>query len=568
MNNTIRIIPSSKQYKSAPYVDQDIAIKLEGNLKINTEYDRSYVVGLTTVYDNERQSSTMFRPTFKINYIYDNTYAGTTNYVPYRDNLYYVNQLSSITNLVWEGYPQYYEFDFFRPNLNDGHFNYISKSAYTYNWMYYITYPFENDYNKKLNFLLNNSSYNWVARDGIPFTVYLSTQNGNNILSFECIGEHGLTAGESVQLSVSYGITNIFEVYSLGNGLYDSEKYIFNVFNVGYTGNTFFNGTTGTFKRVINPQNLSETTSKYYVKKHKVISNLDDIIVTKIGYEKNPFNEDRKLELSSLTPNRITRISQKNSSNAYNITVNKDIDISQYVDNQRRPITELFLTILNKGYSGYFNKPDINNIGLKEGWEFNITPTTNFWWDDSNSDSNTNITTSNYVLTDVSGNTKTFYYNNNLNTGDTIYGDFCEWNDYEQKERIISNYYHKLKYNDNNFNINSGQTTNPEGFYYSPHNPITIKVFSDIIENIDFDKADQIPRWSYFSQADNQFRWRDLYDYGFIDELRKGVDYPYFNKSHYPYVDVFFRLKPEGSDVNDSLLGINIANKPKIDECE
>jgi hypothetical protein len=205
----------------------------------------------------------------------------------------------------------------------------------------------------------------------------------------------------------------------------------------------------------------------------------------KIGYEKNPFNEDRKLELSSLTPNRITRISQKNSSNTYNITVNKDIDISQYVDNQRRPITELFLTILNKGYSGYFNKPDINNIGLKEGWEFNITPTTNFWWDDSNSDSNTSITTSNYVLTDVSGNTKTFYYNNNLNTGDTIYGDFCEWNDYEQKERIISNYYHKLKYNDNNFNINSGQTTNPEGFYYSPHNPITIKVFSDTIENID-----------------------------------------------------------------------------------
>ena len=568
MNSTITLIPSSKKYKSAPYVDQDITIPLEGNLKLNTEYDRSYVVGLATVYDNERQSSTQFRPTFKINYLYDNIYTGTTNYVPFRNNLFYVGQTTSIINSVWVGYPQYYEFDFFRPDLNDGHLNYISKSAYTYNWVYYITYPFEHDYNRKLNYLLNNSSYNWVAKDGIPFTVKLSTQNGNNILSFECIAEHGLTVGESVQLSVSYGITNIFEVYSLGNGLYDSEKYIFNVFNIGYTGNTFFNGLTGVFKRVINPQNLNETTSKYYVRKHKVISNLDDIIVTKIGYEKNPFNEDRKLELSSLTPNRITRISQKNSSNAYNITVNKDIDISQYVDNQKRPITELFLTIVNKGYSGYFNKPDINNIGLKEGWGFNITSLTNFWWDVNNSDSNTTITTSNYVLTDVSGNTKTFYYNNNLKTGDTIYGDFCEWNDYEQKERVISNYYHKIKYNSDNFNIISGQTTNPQGFYYTPHNPITIRVFSDSVENIDFDKADQIPRWSYFSQTDNQFRWRDLYDFGFIDELRNGVDYPYFNNAHYPYVDVFFRLKPEGSNMNDELLGINVANKPKIDECE
>jgi hypothetical protein len=454
MNSTITIIPSSKKYKSAPYVDQNITLPLEGNLQLITEYDRSYTVGLAAVYDSERQASSKFRPTFKINYIYNNTYTGTTNYLPFRDNLYYVSEITSLANSVWVGYPQYYEFDFFRPFVDDKHFNYVSKSAYTYNWMFYITYPYENEYNKKLNFLLNNSSYNWTARDGIPFTLKKSTQNGSNILSFECIAEHGLSVGESVMLSVSYGITNVFEVYSLGNGLYDSEKYIFNVFDVGYTGTTFFNGLTGTFKRVINSQNLSETTSKYYVRKHKVIRNFEDIIVSKIGYEKNPFNEDIKLELSSLTPNRITRTSQKNSSNTYNVTLNRDIDINLYLDNQKRPLTELFLTIINRGYSGYFNKPDANNIGLKEGWSFNVTSTTNFWWDDLNTDSNTNITTSNYVLTDANGNTNTFYYNNDLITGDTIYGDFCEWNDFDQKERVISKYYHKLKYNSDNFNIN------------------------------------------------------------------------------------------------------------------
>jgi len=568
MNDIIRIIPSSKAYKSAPYVDQNLTVPLEGNLRLITEYDRSTVVGLATVYDNERQASTSFRPTFKINYVYDNTYTGTTNYLPFVNSIFYVEPISSLINNVWVGYPQYYEFDFFRPDVSDNHFVYKSKSAYTYNWMFYITYPFENDYNKNLNYLLNNSTYSWMAKEGIPFTISLSSQNGNNILSFECIAEHGLKVGESVQLSISYGITNIFEVYSLGNGLYDSEKYVFNVFNLGYTGTTFFNGLTGTFKRVINPQNLNETTSKYYVRKHKVITNLEDIIVTKIGYEKNPFNEDRQLELSSLTPNKITRITQKNSSNTYNITVKNDIDISKYIDNQMRPITELFLTIINKGYSGYFNKPDINNIGLKEGWGFNVTSDTNFWWDDGNSNSNTTITTSNYVLTDSNGNTKTFYYNNNLITGDTIYGDFCEWNDYEQKERVISNYFHKIRYNEDNFNINSVQTTNPKGFYYKPHNSIVIKIFSDNIENIDFEKADQVPRWSFYSQTDKEFRWRDLYDYGFIDELKKGVDYPYFNNSHYPFSNVFFKLKPEGSNTNNYLLGVDVAYKPKIDECE
>jgi len=350
--------------------------------------------------------------------------------------------------------------------------------------------------------------------------------------------------------------------------LYGTEEYYVNIFNYGYTGTTFNPGKTGTFKRVINSQNLSETTSKYYVRKHKVIRNFEDIIVSKIGYEKNPFNEDIKLELSSLTPNRITRTSQKNSSNTYNVTLNRDIDINLYLDNQKRPLTELFLTIINRGYSGYFNKPDANNIGLKEGWSFNVTSTTNFWWDDLNTDSNTNITTSNYVLTDANGNTNTFYYNNDLITGDTIYGDFCEWNDFDQKERVISKYYHKLKYNSDNFNINLGQTTNSEGFYYAPHNSMVIRVFSDSIESIDASKADQIPWWSYYSKSNQEFRWRDLYDYGFLDELKKGVNYPYFNTAHYPYTNVFFSLKPEGSNTNDVLLGINVADKPKIDECE
>ena len=77
-----------------------------------------------------------------------------------------------------------------------------------------------------------------------------------------------------------------------------------------------------------------------------------------------------------------------------------------------------------------------------------------------------------------------------------------------------------------------------------------------------------VPSYSYFSNADQQFRWRDLYTYGFIDNLQQGVDYPFLNSAHYPYSDVNFRLIPEGINYNENLLGINFPIKPLIDGCE
>ena len=70
--------------------------------------------------------------------------------------------------------------------------------------------------------------------------------------------------------------------------------------------------------------------------------------MVKAGFEKNVFNEERKLEYSSITPNNLTRISQKTSSNTYNATSNYDLDFAGLKDNQKRPISELFLTIINK----------------------------------------------------------------------------------------------------------------------------------------------------------------------------------------------------------------------------
>ena len=563
--NKYTIIPSSQQYKSAPFVDQEISLSLEEQSQQITEYDRSQSISLAQIYDNERQGCTIFRPTFKVNYLYANTYVGTTNYVPFLNKLYYVNPEQSIVNNIWKGFPQYYEFDFYRPDVTDQHIRYQSKSAYTYNWTYYVSYAYQNNYSKQLLYDLDGTSLTWIASQGIPFFIQNSVQNGNNVISFQCISPHGLSVGEYVELSFNYNNINLFQVYSLGNGLLGSDTHIFNIYNVGYTGATFANKVTGTFRRVINSDNIEETKSKYYVREHKIITNLDDCVMTKNGFEKNVFNEERKFEYSSITPNKVSRVSQKTSSNSYNITVKYDLDLNNILDNQKRPVSELFLTIINKGYTGYFNKPT-NGVGLKQGWEFNLTKSSNFWWDDTNLGSNTNILTSGYTLT--SGATKTFYYNQNLMSGDTIDGDFCEWNDYEQLERVVSPYYHKLKYNQDVFQTTQTPTTNAPGFYYEPHTPMTIRVFSDYVETGDLQFIDGIPSYAYFSNSDQEFRWRDLYGYGFIDNLDRGVDYPFLNFAQYPFKNVQFRLIPEGINYNSELFGVSFSVKPLIDGCE
>jgi len=204
----------------------------------------------------------------------------------------------------------------------------------------------------------------WNAEEGIPFIISSSSEGGFNIISFQCLMSHGLVPFESVELSFDYDGDTIFEVLSLGNDRYESSDFVFNIINPGYTGNTFFNGRMGTFKRVSNPSNL-ETRSKYYVRKNRVLFTQNEVDVTKTGFELNPFNNQKKLEFSSITPNQQTRVSMKTSSNTYDVTLKKDLILSGITDNRNRPVGEIFLSVVNKGYSGYFNK-SFNGVGLKK----------------------------------------------------------------------------------------------------------------------------------------------------------------------------------------------------------
>lgn len=565
----VTIVPSKLRYKSAPSIDQQLKVPFESKSNELTEYDRIASVNLAQLFDDERQASTTFRPTFKIAPIYENSYTGTTEYIPFLNNLYYVDAVTSVKSGLWKGFPQYYEFEFFRPDVRDQHFTYISKSAYTYNWMYNITIPYENNYTQKMYWTDGVTEINFIASDGIPFIISNLKINGTNIISCKCITQHNLKVGDYVYFNFGYNGQNFFQVNALGNGTLGSDTYIFNLFNIGYTGNTFANNKVGIFRKVGDISNSAETISTYYVRMHKVITNPNDLVVTKTGFEETPFTANKKFEFSSLTPNNISRISQKNGSSTYTFTMNYDLDFRTQLDNQKRPLNQIFLTIVNKGFSGYFNKP-YQGTGVKQGWQFNITQNNNLYWDQNNINSNSNISYSSYTLT--SGSTETFYYNLDLVSGDTLCGDWCEWNNITQQETVISPYYHKIKYNQDIFKTSDTPTTNPNGFYYQPHIAMKIREFSNYVEGGKVNQVDNVPFWSYYSNNYKEFFWRDLYTYGFLDEAGNGVDFPFINFSHYPYKNDFFRLIPEGSKFSPVIgLSSNIETKvpkPVVDECE
>ena len=580
-NKEIRIVLSKLRYKSSPELSYGINLPFVQTTNEIIEYDRSSNVSLAQVYDDERQASTIFRPVCKFSVLFKNSYVGNTNYPPFEDNLVYINAaqaaqdqcLKGANNVKWSGYPQYNEFDFIRTDNNvsgytappNNHLTFVSKSASSYNWNFYLSYPYKNLSNKSMEFF-DESSQNyisWISSDGLPFVLRNMMEGGDSIVSFKSPVKHGLSVGENVELSFNYNGVKYFEVYSLGDGTVDSDNYVFNVYNYGFTGNVFVDGKSGTFKRVLDVDNPSDTTSSYYVRQLKIMSNVGDYNLVKSGFEQNIFGKTKKYESEGFTPNKIARVSVKEGSQSYLLSFNTDFDLNGLVDNQKRPITELFFNVIWKGYFGWTMGPGFE---LKEGFNFNL-PLVNgkpsVWWDKSNTNSSTGFSNGSYNKSGYN-----FTYVKSLKKGDVIDGDYCEWNNYEQKERVVSDLFHKFTFNSKVFDIRTKPTpfNNLEGYYYQPNYGMPIRVYSDYIEDAEMNPnfALNIPDYSYFSTSENKFLWRDIYTYGFRDPDGRGVDYPFINGRHYPTTNKIFRIIPEGTNyVDDTTINI-----PKIDNCE
>ena len=658
-NTQFEILAPSQKYKSAPANNSNISFPLVQTSKQNTEFERTANVNLQELYFKERNDSSIYRPTFRLDFIFYNAYSGSTNYAPFENQLYIVNEntaaylnCSVINNptipaeakndaVVWSGLPQYNEFNFIRDDYdvsgytsgNNPHVNFNTKSATSYNWNFYLSYAYSSTTRFMKTYLdapgAPSGEVEWFSENGIPFRITEGINenvqiNGLRVIRFACPLKHNLTPGEFVRLRIynngnpesnllPYNGQEIFQVFSLGDGNFGTEGYVFNIANIGYSALTIFQqGKEGTFKRVISLDNTGDTTSKYYVRLNKIITDLDNNVLTKIAFEQNIFGISKKYESSAFTPNYQSRVSIKEGAQSFSYTLNKDLDLSQYIDNHKRPLSELFLTTLWKGYFGWtYGGPNVGNVSdaqlyLKRGWEHNlqkqyqkvgnnIYPFPQSWWSPQlQSAHRTNITFSQYQK-----NNQDFYYVNSLGKDNVIDGDFCEWNDSEQKERVISQVYHKIYYNPSKFNFKpvveaytfnpiSGNITignskyslstttiplgptspyeeNPYGFYYSPLSSIKLRQFSDYIETATPNVVD-IPNYAYYSKTLNVFLWRELYELGFNDGVNQNPNYPFLNNAHYPFKEINFRLIPEGGNYPYNI--VTSVDGPLIDNCE
>jgi len=594
----IKIVLGSLRYKSAPNTDLYVNVPFVQNNKEIIEFDRSIDINLEQVFDDERQKSDIFRPSCKFLLIFQNAYSGLTNYAPFENNLYYLNAdvaanlqcLSGATNVAWTGLPQYNEFTFIRTDYNvpgytqppNEHLIFESQSASSYNWNFFITYAFENDYEKELQVTFQEDQTNvfdFKVKNGLPYII----TNNSDIISFKSPVKHGLKTGEFVKLNngqgvpITYDGSDIFQIYSLGDGSQDSDLFIFNLYNIGYINTNIFDvDQQGCFKRVILEENETDTISEYYIRKHKILTEVNDYVMVNAGFEKNIFGLKKKYESSGFTPNETARVSVKEGNQSYTLSFNKDVYINPLRDNQKRPVSELFISVIWKGYFGWTligpNKP------IQEGWGFNLPLVTtlvnspkkpSLWWSTSiGSKSFTNFNVNSYTTQMgrppiYSAITINFNYIESLKVDDVLNGELCEWNNYEQIERVISNCYHKILFNPNAF-FKTEVSPRPFGYYYQPHHSIKIREYSDYIETGDPKEVVDIPDYSYFSTTLNQFIWRDLYPYGFIDGNNRGITFPFMNGAHYPFENIIFRIIPEGTNYSEG----GIVADPIIDECE
>jgi hypothetical protein len=567
-DSTIRIVRGEDRFAGSSNTEMQINVDLKGGRKNIIESEINEILNLEEQFNKERQNSTKFRLAGKITNIFNNTISGQTNYNPFKNSLFYVNALNSVSdNSPWQGYPQFDEFTFYRTRGIEGHVPFINKSATTYNWGVYVSYPYRNKTDQylkhKVIYESGTSVNNFVVTDGIPYYIKNRTYNGKNLITFYCGFKHNLSEGDWIETKFEIQGKKYFEVYSLGDDSYGNDGTVFSIFNYGYQDPLFGDFATGNVKRIIDINNKSETTSSYYVKVHKILTENSNSDITKLGFERNPFPIKKQLEYSAMTPNNVQRISIKDGNMSVGFSFDKDIDISGLKDNLDRPISDLFVTIVNKGYMGWFNNPYLasnTNTGIQVGWDLNfLEDEIDDWWSATNPLNRDTIPVGSYEV-----NNQMFFYNKSLNIGSELMGSICEFNDYDQMETELSEISHKISYNPQVFD-NSSPNTMPDGYAYKPHYRVPIRVYSDYVEVGEKDKVDLIPDYSFLSKYNNEWRWRDLYPYGYIDSGGNGLNIPFLNGSHYPFSRILFLLSPMKRDINNYN---NVIFAPITDDCE
>lgn len=582
MEENKEILLPSKKFANAPDQELDVRLNLDTSESLLRIGDRDIVLDVAELFNKERNESINYKIYGKLRMIFRNLYTGSTNY-SYLEERLYLNTDGSDGN--FQGTLPYDEFAFLRrdvyrevnlpsvgstlgtftPNIvtsgSTEHTTITPIQAPYQNWNLYLTYVYDQDNSYPMNYTLSGGTYvSFVSGDGVPFRLSYS---GGSYYELTSPVQHGMNDGEFITIS---GTT--FPISSIGNEIYNSEKYVINILksevSTGFTFNTINIG-----QRCLDINDIAGSTSQYYVHKHKTLTDDKGYIMDTIGFESPIFRDEKKMLFqNSLLYEDV--IVEKNRMESVLYDFKNPFQLTGIKNNLGYTPTEVYVSVLLRNGNGYFDYPP------KVGYSFHFHDT---WIDEHFSGTTSNETS--LTGTTFTNNGYTFISGGTLTTGSTLVGAFIEYNPKEMKERIISETYHKFYNPTNIFNYNqtdnsillSGSTyfrganiDNPVGLIYQPHYRVKLRELSPYTETATTNDIFNLPEYCTYDETEKVWRWRDLYDHGYIDSDGYGTNFPFVNNTHYVNTLINFYLRNELFYTNKQD-GLTNFNNKKVINC-
>lgn len=583
---TRKIIDPSKRYEGSPEENLNVEVNLKTSQNLLREGERDIVLDINKLFNDERNECKNYKIYGKIKPIFKNLYSGSTSYMPLKKNLHILGDGS---NGQYDGYLPYNEFAFFRydvyrqqniplsgstPGLftpdvviNSGYTGYqkiSSIDAPYWNWNLYLSYVYTGDTNYPLKYTLTgNTEVSFKSGDGIPFRVY----NYGKYYKLISPVEHGMTTDNYIVISGGTLNSTIplsgrtFTVVEVGDEKYNSEKYVINLLK-SEIPTTVNLGQIVLGKRCLDVNRIEDTTSEYYVHKHKTLTSEDEYILDKLGFESTIFEDEKKILFENA--DRIQDfVVEKNRMEVLQFMFKNPFTLTGLTNNFNYTPTEIYTTIIFRNKNGYFNYPP--KVGYKIHFHDN--------WIDNHFDgpsSNEQIPFDRFADSGI-----LFFSGQTLPIGSVLNGAFVEYNKNELKERIISEAYHKITSNvnvfyhdqDQNIYYSGASPTNLVGLFYQPHYRIKLRELSPYIETSDTDQIYNLPENVFYDNYEKLWKWRDLYEHGYIDSDGYGTNFPFLNNCHYVLKDINFYIRNEllYKNKKDGVSSFDNINKNKID---
>jgi len=554
MEEKKEIILPNKRYANADEQELSIKLNLETSESLLRVGDKDIILDVAKLYDDERNRSVNYKIFGKMNMVFRNMYSGNTEYEYLKERLYLVGDGS---NNDFTGFIPYDEFAFLRRDLyrevtliptgttlggeytpsttysgSTDHTTITAMSAPYQNWNIYLTYAYDSNANFPMKYSLSGgTTYEFVASDGIPFRV---SQNAKTYTLTSPV-PHGLSDGEYIIID---GAT--YYVNSTGNEIYDSKNYVVVLNKSQFRASVTLSGVVFG-KRCLDKNNLSGSTSTYYVRKHKTLTDIGDYILDNVGFENPIFEHERKLLVENSNGVNDVLV-ERNRPEAVLFDFKEPLVLSGLTNNLGFTPTEVYVTTIFRNGNGYFDYPP------KVGYKFNFHDT---WADQQfNGDGSkeTNIDNSTFTISGY-----TFKSGEALPIGTELTGAFVEYNKKELKERVISETFHKITNPLQIFDCGQtdgtkyygASTTNPIGLYYQAHHTVKLRELSPYLETAKTNQIYNLPENTVYDKDENVWRWRDLYSHGYIDPDGYGTNYPYVNNIHYIKNEINLYLRNE-----------------------